>query len=368
MKARILPLALALSLIPALAALAADAPAGEKAAAAEADAYMAKALEAIETRHLSEAIRSYVAALARAEAYPSLRPRAAEAEAALAMIGARLTLEPSSDWVDAKGAQTAGSTRELAKGGGRAPAVFLFESFGEVKSPVADASISFAFERNSGTLIGSAATDAYGEANSSVFSLDEPGEEAVIRAFPEFLVDGRAYAFKDVFRDFAYLPSIDAALVASLERSEFGPSDDPKSIAAVSEALGPIGIELAPRNGKLSEPLFLDAFGGKLSALAAMGLSDSLPYAAFALVEVSPSRQMEYDGKKYEIYTASAAIGFRIVRSDGSVLFSLKPASAMGQGGSREAAVADAYRRSGIALSAALRERGEEIGRLLKAE
>jgi len=365
-KARILSIALAL--VSSLALGAVDAPTGEKAARSEIDAHMSKALEAIESRHLSEAIRSYVAVLAIAEAFPSLGSKSDEARSALARIGTRLTLEPSSDWTDAKGTQIAGSTRALARGDGLAPAVFLFESFGELKSPVADASITFRFVRNSGSLVASAATDAYGKANSSVASLHEPGEEAVIRAYPEFAALGRSYAFTEVFRDFAYLPSVNAARIAALERSEFGPSDDPKSIAAVTGALEPLGIELSPQNGKLSEALFLEAFGGKSSALLSLGLSDSLPYAAFAFVEVAASRQMEYDGKKYGIYTASAEISFRIVRSDGTVLLSLKPESAMGQGGSREAAVADAYKRSSEALSAALQKRGGQIEKLLKSE
>jgi hypothetical protein len=66
---------------------------------------------------------------------------------------------------------------------------------------------------------------------------------------------------------------------------------------------------------------------------------------------------MEYDGKKYGIYTASAEISFRIVRSDGTILLSLKGESVTGQGGSRDAAVSDAYRRSSEALSAALQKR-----------
>ncbi len=366
MKARILSLALALVSPLALGAL--DELANEKAAHAEVDAYLSKALEAIDAKHLSEAIRSYVAVLSIAEDYSSLYSKEREARAALSRIGTRLSLEPSSDWTDEKGTQLAGSTRDLARGFAPAPAVFLFESFGELKSPVADAPITFRFERNSGALLSSVATDAYGKANSSVASLVEPGKEAVIRAYPEFTALGLSYTFTDLFRDFAYLPSVNAARIAALERSEFGPSDDPKSIAAVTGALEPLGIELSPHNGKLAEAIFLDAFGGKGSALVSLGLSDSLPYAAFAFVEVATARQMEYDGKKYEIYTASAEISFRIVRSDGSLLFSLRPESAQGKGGSREAAVADAYRRSSEALSAALQKRRGEIGLLLRSE
>lgn len=366
MKARILSLALALAF--SLAASAADAIVSEKTAAAEIDAHLSRAREAIDSRHLSEAIRSYVAVLAICDSFPAFRAKAEEAQSALARIGTRLSLEPSSDWIDAQGTQRSVTSRDLAKGLALSPAVFLFESYGDVKSPVPDASITFKFVKNSGSLIPSATTDAYGKANSVVASLDAPGEDAVIRAYPEFSYRGRKYAFADIFRDFAYLPSVKAAKIAVLERSEFGPSDAPRSIAAIATALEPTGIQLSPYNGTLSESLFLKAFGGESSALLSFGLSDSLPYAAFALVDVAAARQMVYDGKSYDIYTAEATISFRIVRADGSVLFSLENASAKGQGGTRQAAVADAYGRSSAVIADALIKRRDKIKLLLASE
>ncbi len=78
---------------------------------------------------------------------------------------------------------------------------------------------------------------------------------------------------------------------------------------------------------------------GKSKALASLGVDAGSPYAAFVLVEVAPSRQMELNGKKYNIFTAAARLNFRLVRSDGSIVYSLPIDEIKGQGGTQEAAV-----------------------------
>jgi hypothetical protein len=349
---------------------AADPVRGESVILAEIDAFMAKAASAIESHHLSEAIQSYVSILSLAEenASPAIQKKAQEANSTLEAIGTRLSLEPSSDWIDAKGNQKTFPSRKLGRDGAPSPAVFLFENFGDVKSPVADASISFMFIKNSGSLLSSVTTDAYGKANSTIEKLDKPGEAAVIRAYPEFRARGKSYAFSSVFRDFVYLPAVDAALITALERSELGASDDPKTISAVVEALRPTGLDLVPFNGKLSEDRFRAAYGGEVGALESLGLSENRPYAALVLIEVANARQMEYEGKTYAIFTAEAACGFRLVRSDGSVLLSLAPGPVQGRGGTRAAAISDAYKRAAEALSSALRNRLADITSSLAAE
>jgi hypothetical protein len=364
-------LTIAILLTAPLAARAADgAPASGSAAIAEMDRYMTKAGDAIDSNHLSEAIRSYVAVLAIAEESPSAaaKAKAADAEAALARIGTRLTLEPSSDWVDPKGSQIAGAARNLGKDGGLAPAVFLFESFGTGKAPVADAPIFFTFTKNSGSMVAFVTTDAYGKSNTTVAKLDEPGKEAVIRACPVFRSRGKEYAFANVFRDFAYLPPASSAMVIAFESSELGASDNPKTVDAVIAAMKPLGLEMSPLNGKLQSEKFRKAFGGDLGALASLGIGDASPYAALVLVEVAAARQMEMNGKKYNIYTAQAAATFRLVRKSGSVVFSLPLDSIKGQGGTREAAIADAFKQARDALGPALTARQADIKKALLTE
>jgi hypothetical protein len=368
-KTPLLPIAVLL--FAPLAVQAADGtPASGSAALTEMDGYISKARDAIDTNHLSEAIRSYIAVLAIAEESPSAaaKAKAAEAEAALARIGTRLTLEPSSDWVDAKGSQIAGASRSLGKEGGLAPAVFLFESFGTGKAPVADAPIFFKFIKNSGSLVSFVTTDAYGKSNTTVAKLDEPGKEALIRACPVFRSRGKEYVFSQAFRDFAYLPPASSAMVIALESSELGASDNPRTVDAVISAMKPLGLEMAPLNGKLQSEKFRKAYGGDSGALASLGIGDATPYAALVLVEVAAARQMEMNGKKYNIYTAQATATFRLVRSRGTVVFSLPVDSIKGQGGTREAAIADAFKQARDALGPALSSRQADIKKALLTE
>jgi hypothetical protein len=325
--------------------------------------YLAKAQDAADSNHLAEAIRSYVTVLALAEESPSkeAEAKAKEAAAQLTQIGTRLSLEPSSEWVDPKGSQIAGDSRKLGKEGGLAPAVYLFENFGTGKSPVGDAPILFQFVTNTGSLVSFVTTDAYGKANTTVAKVEEPGKNAVIRAYPAFRARGKTYAFQSVFRDFAYLPPANVVKVLASESSESGPSDNPGTVDAVASVLKESGLEAAPFNAKLAPEAFRKAYGGDVKALASLGVNSSSPYAAFVLVEVAPPRQMEMNGKKYNIFTASTSINFRMVRADGSIVYSLPIDGVKGQGGNKEASVADAYKRARNAIGTELRKRLDDL-------
>lgn len=363
--------ALSLCLILPLEALSAapQTPAPAQ-AVAEMAGYLSKAQDAADSNHLAQAIRSYVTVLALAEESPSpeAKAKADEASAELARIGTRLTLEPAAEWVDSKGAQIAGSSRSLGKEGGLSPAVYLFESFGTGKSPVADAPIFFQFVKNAGSLVAFVATDAYGKANTTVARLDEPGSDAVIRAFPVFKARGKSFAFQSVFRDFAYLPPANVARVLALESSELGLSDNPRTVDPVARALKQTGLQILPLNAKLAEEIFRKAYAGDTKALTGLGVDASSPYAAFVLVEVAPARQMELNGKKYNIYTAATTLSFRLVRCDGTIVFSMPLDSIKGQGGTRDAAIADAYRRAGEAVGLELQKRIQELRAALSKE
>jgi len=63
---------------------------------------------------------------------------------------------------------------------------------------------------------------------------------------------------------------------------------------------------------------------------------------------------MELGGKKYNIFTAAVKASFRLVRADGTVVYALPLDPIKGQGGTREAAVADGFRRVREALSPAI--------------
>lgn len=343
-------------------------PAAAPAELTEMDSLLSKASDAADSNHLSEAIRAYVSVIAIYEGSPSpdAKAKAEKAAAELARIGGRLTLEPSGEWMDTKGAQVASSTRGAGKEGSLNPSVYLFESFGAGKSPVPDASIYFDFAKNSGSLVQLVTTDAYGKANTTIAKIAEPGKEAVVRAYPLFRARGKAYAFKSVFRDFVYLPPANVARVMALETSELGQSDNPQVVDATIAVLKPAGLQLAPFNGKLAPEAFRQAFGGDTKALASLGAE--APYTAFILVETADLRQMELNGKKYNIYTAMAKATFRLVRADGTVVFGLPLDAIKGQGGTREAAVADGYKRAREALVPAIQDSLPKIKEALTTE
>lgn len=352
-----------------LAAGAFAAPAGTS-SPSEMDAYLSKAQDAIDSNHLAEAIRSYVAVLALADGdmSPEAKAKAATAEAELAKIGTRLSLEPAGAWIDPKGNQVSGDARSLGKDGALQPSVYLFENFGMGKSPVGDAPIYFEFAENSGSLLSFVTTDAYGKANTTVAKLDEPGKEAVIRAYPVFKSRGKVYAFQGATRDFAYLPPANVVRVLALESSAYGVSDNPLTVDAVASVLKDSGLEVLPFNAKLASSDFQRAYGGDAKALASLGVDSSSPYAAFVVVEVAEARQMELSGKKYNIFTAGANINFRLVRLGGSIVYSMSLDGVKGQGATKETAVADAYRRARDGIRPALQKRADELTAALTKE
>lgn len=331
--------------------------------AREAETLLAKARDAIDSNHLSEGIRSYVGVIALFEdsGLAEARPAADAAASELARIGARLSIEPAGEWLDAKGTQLAGLTSLVGKPGALAPGLYLYENFGSGKSPVPDAPIHFEFTKNTGSIVGLVSTDAYGKANTTVTRLDEPGKEAVVRAYPVFSARGKSYAFKSVFRDFAFLPSAKVARIVAFASSELGQAGDPLTVDTLVSALESSGFKLTPYNGALEAEGFRKALGGDPAALAAIGADASSPYVALALVEVGEIRQMELNGKKYNIFSGQARASFRIVRADGHAVWALPLEGIRAQGGSREAAVADGYRRAREALMAELRKRSAQV-------
>ena len=179
--------------------------------------------------------------------------------------------------------------------------------------------------------------------------------------FPFSRLRGKSFAFHSVFRDFAYLPPANVVKVFALESSDLGLSENPRTIDAVASALKKAGLQVLPINAKLAAEDFRGAYSGEAEALASLGLDASTPYAAFVLVEVAQARQVELNGKKYNIFTASATLNFRLVRSDGSIVFSLPIDGIKGQGATEEAAVADAYRRAGESVGAALQKKFDSL-------
>jgi hypothetical protein len=324
---------------------------------AEMDGLLEKARSAADSNHLAEAIRALVTVIALYEENPGpeAKSRAEAAAAEIQKIGVRLTIEPSGEWLDDKGAQIPGASREAA-GGRLQPAVYLLENYGTVKSPVPDVPIAFEFLKNSGTILGLVTTDAYGMANTTITRVEEPGREILVRAYPVVKARNKVFPFRSVFRDFAYLPPANAARVLVLETTQFGSSDNPRTADSIIATLKPSGLQLSVFNGKLAPEAFRLAIGGDREALAELGTSGEIPYAILVSVEAAEARQMELNGKKFNIYTSAAKATFRLVRADGSAVHALPIEGITGQGGTKELAADDGIRRAREALVAELQK------------
>jgi hypothetical protein len=305
---------------------------------------------------LTEAIKAYVAVLAigKNDTSSVAIELTATARTELTKIGTTLTIEASPDWIDDKGNQVTGSTRDAGKATALQPGVYLYQNLGMSKSPLPDAPIYFEFIKNSGTLNAVVATDAFGKATSVVTKIDAPDKEAVVRAYPVFTVRGYKYSFASVLREFTFLPPTNKVLVAGLQISEFGASKSSDSVQPVALGLKSIGYEAVPYNGALDQEGFLRAFGGDPEALRAMGQGVNPSYFAFVFVEVYAVKQYVKDGKAYNMYFAYSRTTVKIIRDDGSIVYSTTIENEKASGGTAAEAVARAYADAKKQLEAAL--------------
>ena len=294
----------------------------------------------MDSNHLSEGIKFYISALARATK-DGKRSRADEITGTLNAIGTRLTVEPHESWLLPDGSQKTGISRAAARGEGAMPAVYLYESYGFAKSAVPDAFIRFEFVSNEGKLNASVATDAKGLANTSITSIATPGKDAVVRAYPIFSSEGYSFAFKTVFRDFSFVAPPNLALVAALERTPAGESANPRVLDSVAGALKTLGVEVVAFNGVMKSAQFNAAFGGDATALASLAGSVKAGFFALVHVDVAKPNRMEYGGKVYNIFVTNAKATLRVVRADGTVVFAEAKDGVRGQGGTEQAAIDD---------------------------
>ena len=296
---------------------------------------------ASDSNHPAEAIRSYVTvlALSREDGSQDAARLGAQAESELVRIGNRLSLEPGEGWIAPDGSQLAAASRSVGKEGALQPTVFLFENFASAKSPIADAPIRFEFARGGGVLTTTASTDIYGRANAILSRLESPSAEAVIRAYPAFTVRGFTYAFRNIQREFSYLPPTNVTKVVALERGPDGAVQNPQVLDSVAAILKGAGLAPSPLDGKLLGTGFDRSFGGDPPSVRALAASSGASYFAFVVSEASTARQMEYGGKKYNIFTSDCTTTIRIIRDDGSSVFSLPMDPIRGQGGTARGAL-----------------------------
>ncbi len=323
----------------------------------------AKAEEALALNKLAEGLRLYVAAMARARK-DGREDAVSELTKTVNEIGARLTMSAHESWLLPDGTQTTGDIRLAAKGQGLMPAVYLYESYGSAKTAVGDAVIRFVAVQNAAAMTESVSTDHRGLANTTINSIRSQNEALVIRAYPVFSAEGFSFALATVFRDFSYAPPSARTIVAGLERTPAGYRDAPVVLDTAAAGLKALGMDTQPFNGMLAPDRFMKAYGGDAAELKKLNETTGpgeAGYFALLLVELGPASQMQYQGKTYNIFTADASYTLRILRSDGTLVYSESKMGIRGQGGNADAAGQDALSKAREALEAAMRTNAEAI-------
>lgn len=335
----------------------AEAPAPSAAVSvAELDALLAQAAAALDSFHTVEAIRSWVGVLglAGASSDPLVRARAETARAELVRVGKRLSLEPGELWIKADGTQAEASVRGLGKPGALQPAVYLYENYGTVKTPVADAPIAFQFVRGKGVLVESVATDFEGRANTTVSRLDEAAKGAAVRAMPVFEEKGYRYAFAELIRDFVYLPPSKLAKVVAVEVAQGSSRAAPLAADLVSAKARDAGLDPAVYDKALEDARFAAAMAGDPAVLRALAAETGAAWFVFLRIEAGEPRQMVVSGKAYNIWTVDAKASLRLVRDDGTAAWSKPVDGIRGQGGSAALSLENAFQLAREAAAAAM--------------
>lgn len=301
--------------------------------------FQKQASEALQNNKLSEAIKLYISAMARARSVDTAIFERLNKE--IALISARLSLEPHESWLSSTGEQLVGNSREAAGGAGLMPAVYLYESYGTGKATVQDAIIRFEFLENSGTLTQNVNTDRFGMANATISSLGQGGKPATIRAYPVFTNEGFSYAFREVFRDFVYLPPRPLVLVAGLEKTPRPATFNQQAIDTAAQSIKKMGLDVAPHSSSTDPELFASAFSGNVQSLLRINPRIQAGYFALLLIEINPPVQLVLQGVTYNIFNTTGKLTLRIVRNDGSIVFTTVKDAVRGQGGNANAAIDD---------------------------
>jgi len=139
-------------------------------------------------------------------------------------------------------------------------------------------------------------------------------------------------------REFTYLPPAMTAGVIVYENSEFGTSASSQTADFLGQKLKNIGLDVQPFNASDLEKVFLSAFSGDAASVRLLSRGSKISYFALVYTDCYQIKQVSYNGKTFELYTAQAKSTMRIVREDGTLLFTIPLDSVKSDGNSREAA------------------------------
>ncbi len=309
---------------------------------------------------VSEGIKQLVSVLAEYNGIsrPSSKVKelASRAETELTKLESAIAIEADTPWLDDKTGQITAQTLDLSL----QPAVMITFRGETGRTLVANVPVSFAFVNGSGILTGTVNTDEFGMANCTIARLDNTQKENIIRASLVFRVKNTVYRFKSVERDFVYRPPERKATIMVLERSSLGEGEDPYILDPVFNRLKELDFDFSLYNGVLAPDDFMKVYEGERDTIGKLGLEGDVSYLVVVFNDTYSVRQVEMNGKKYNIFVSEARATTRIIRvEDGKIMYQAtversKKKNNNGQGGSIEKAVWDVQSKISADMAEAL--------------
>jgi len=290
---------------------------------------------------------------------------AREAETELTKIGSALTLDSGVEWLDDNKNQVNASVIDVGTGKALQPSVIVTYNMGKGRTLVSAMPVSFEFVKGSGILTGFVNTNEYGQANCGLAKLDSATQEHIIRASIPFSSNGYTWKFGGVEKDFVYVPPTRKATILVMERSDLGPSQPPVILDAVYNKLKGVAFDFSQYDGVLLGDNFTKVFGGDPQAIQALGVQKDVSYLVSVLNDCTLVSQVVIDGKPYNLYKSSVTATTRVIRViDGKILYSGVVQGIAGQGGTKEKAVVDGYKKAAEEMAKKL---DKELGEISKA-
>ncbi|HUV07198.1 MAG TPA: hypothetical protein VMX75_05680 [Spirochaetia bacterium] len=320
---------------------------------------------------VSDGIKQLASVLAEGQTLSKPLPEAdvmtRRVETELSKIEAAIEMEADTVWLDSNLNQTTASTLELTL----IPTIRLALRGETGRSIISNAPIEFEFVKGSGTLTSYVNTNEYGQASCPLAGFDNPQAENIIRAGLIYRLGNYTYRFKNIYRDFIYVPPSRRATVLVLERSKDWISPDPLILNPVLDKLKELDFDFALYNGILSPSDFMQVYAGEADAVSRLQLNEGMSYLVVVLNDCFDVRQLEVGGKKLNLYVSDARATIRIIRTaDGKIMFQTsveqtKSRGSHGQGGNRDVAVLDALTRTSEAMSRTLEAAFPQIKRIM---
>ena len=315
-----------------------------------------KAQNAISQGDIAEGIFSMVSLLGELKNIPqnSDSPAAQLKKRVLDTISEienKLSFEVHEKWKNKSGEQIEVLTTSIGGPDAYNPSLMLTMNTGGGRSVVSGIPIQFSFNKGNGVLNATVTTDEYGNANTSILKFDDSSKKQVITAIPVVSRNGYSYTFSAVTKDFVYVPPERTMTLLGMDRSVEITYSNQALVGEINDLLKTADVDFAAYDGELLGEKADKIFGGEPEAVNEIANITGANYLGILMTECYDVNQLEYGGKKYDIYKSLSRIIFRILDvSNGSILYSASVDEVSGQGGRPEMAVRQGVSKAGDEL------------------